>query len=246
MKNLKESNILDLLNDVGFTKHVGGLKATKELINLCDIGKGKYVLDVGCGVGITPCYIAKKYDCKVVGIDILEKMVDSSKKRAEREGIDERVEFRLADAQNLPFEDDFFDVVISEDAIAIMEDKKGVISECVRVTKKGGYVGLCSMSWIKASPPELVEDLSFFGDIPTFDGWQELLKDSGLRDVIGKIYKVTALSEIIDQSRWLGFKDFLKGWYKFLSANRRFIKESSPVARDITNYLGCGIYVGRK
>ena len=43
----------------------------------------------------------------MVGIDILEKMVDSSKKRAEREGIAERVEFRLADAQNLPFEDDF-------------------------------------------------------------------------------------------------------------------------------------------
>jgi len=246
MENKKQPNILELLGDLGFTKHAGGLKATKELIKLCHIGEGKYVLDVGCGVGITPCYIAKRHDCRVVGVDILESMVDSSKKRAKREGVEDRVEFRVAEAQSLLFKDELFDAVISEDAIAVMEDKQSAVCECVRVTKPGGYVGLSNMTWLKAPPSELVEDLSIFGELPTFDGWQELLKGSGLKDMIARIYKVNALSEFIDQSRWLGFKDFFRGWYKFLSAYSRFVKESSPVAKDIAKYLGYGIYVGRK
>ncbi|MDI6888137.1 MAG: class I SAM-dependent methyltransferase [Methanocellales archaeon] len=83
---------------------MGGLKATRELIELCHINKGKYVLDVGCGVGKTPCYVAKMYGCRVVGVDISERMVDRAKERAKREGVENRVEFRVADAQNLPFD----------------------------------------------------------------------------------------------------------------------------------------------
>ena len=56
-----EPAIFDLMADVGLTKHLGSLKATKELLELCCIGEGKYVLDVGCGVGMTPCYIAERY-----------------------------------------------------------------------------------------------------------------------------------------------------------------------------------------
>ena len=60
----------------GFSKHGGGLKATEELIKLCKINRDKYVLDVGCGVGATSCFLWKKHECKVVGIDISEKMVE--------------------------------------------------------------------------------------------------------------------------------------------------------------------------
>jgi len=41
-------------------------------------------LDVGCGVGATPCYITKNYGCKVVGIDILEKMKDKANEKAKK------------------------------------------------------------------------------------------------------------------------------------------------------------------
>ena len=71
----------------GCTKHGGGLKATKELVELCRINKGKYVLDVGCGVGMTACYIAKRHGCKVVGVDISERMIAQVKERAKREGV---------------------------------------------------------------------------------------------------------------------------------------------------------------
>ncbi len=90
---------------------MGGLKATRELIELCLVDKDKYVLDVGCGVEMGACYIAKKCGCRVLGVDIRERMIARSNERTKREGVKDRVEFQVADAQNLPFEDALFDVM---------------------------------------------------------------------------------------------------------------------------------------
>lgn len=115
--------------------HMGGFEATEELIKLCHINKDNYILDVGCGVGITPCYLARKYGCRVIGVDISEKMINLTNKRLKRKSLGDRVELRVADAQNLAFEDNLFDVVISESIIAFVEDKKKALSEYMRVTK---------------------------------------------------------------------------------------------------------------
>jgi arsenite methyltransferase len=105
-------SFFDFAAEVGLTKHMGGIDATEELVKRCHITKDSRVLDVGCGVGATPCFLAKKYGCKVVGIDIVEGMIEKSIKRAKREGVTDRVAFKVADAQDLPFEDQLFDAVI--------------------------------------------------------------------------------------------------------------------------------------
>ena len=63
-----EPTFFDFAAEVGLTKHIGGVEATEALMELCHIGTGKYVLDVGCGAGVTPCFIAQRYDCRVVGV----------------------------------------------------------------------------------------------------------------------------------------------------------------------------------
>ena len=247
-----EPSYFELQAYVGTTKHMGGLKTTRELIELCHINKDKYVLDVGCGVGATPCYLAKRYGCRVVGVDISERMIDRSNERAKREGVENRVKFRLADAQNLPFEDNLFDTVIGEFITGLLDDKQRGANEYLRVTKPGGYVGFNEATWIKTPPPtELVEYLSctygFKGEILTSDGWKELLLGTGLRDVVVRANKVNALSD-----KWDDLKDFLRVWHKALylyirsSAFRRFIKEALSIPKDFLEYFGYGIYVGRK
>ncbi len=72
------------LADIGVTKHVGGLKATDEMLGLCSIDASSYVLDVGCGIGATPCYLAKRCGCRVVGIDIEPKMIERATATARR------------------------------------------------------------------------------------------------------------------------------------------------------------------
>jgi cyclopropane fatty-acyl-phospholipid synthase-like methyltransferase len=72
----------EFIAKLGMTKHYGSMQATRELAELCHVGSGHYVLDVGCGVGATPVYLAKTARCQVVGVDLLQRMIEQSRERA--------------------------------------------------------------------------------------------------------------------------------------------------------------------
>ncbi|MGD9029738.1 MAG: class I SAM-dependent methyltransferase, partial [Anaerolineae bacterium] len=72
---------------LGLTKHIGSMDATRRLIELCHIGRGDLVLDVGTGVGATPSYLARELDCRVVGVDLLEPMIQQARERARMDGV---------------------------------------------------------------------------------------------------------------------------------------------------------------
>ena len=246
----------------GVTKHMGGLKATDELVELCHIDEGKYVLEVGSGVGMTACYIAKRHGCRVVGVDLSEGMVEWSRRRAKNDGLEDRVEFRVADAENLPFENDLFDAVISESVTVFVEEKHRAISEYARVTKPGGYVGLNEGTWMKASPPtDLIEYLHHTmagANFLTGDDWRELLEGSQLRNIVARTYELNALSQWINELRGLTSRDLLdrvRAMAKFVSsmisspAFRKYARRITPSRKTMSKffeYLGYGIYVGRK
>jgi arsenite methyltransferase len=250
----------DFAAEVGFTKHLGGVKATEEIAELCHIGKGSYVLDVGCGAGVTPVYIAKQYDCKVVGVDISEGMIQRSKERAEREGVTDQVEFRVADAQDLPFEDDLFDAVITESVTAFPEDKQKAVDEYARVTKPGGYVGLNESTWLKVPPPpEMVawasQDLGATVKPLTSDEWTGLLEGAGLGEIFVSIREVDVRNETRGMLGRYGCAGMLGVWRKQLilyarnPAYRRFVKsvrQQGLTPKNIDEYFGYGLYVAKK
>ena len=93
----------DMQAAMGHTKHVGGWTSTQELVQLCHLREGQELLYVGCGAGTAATKIALEYECRLVGVDLLETMVESAREWAQRRGVAERTEFRVADAQDLPF-----------------------------------------------------------------------------------------------------------------------------------------------
>ena len=207
---------------------------------------------------MTPCDVAKWHGCRVVGVDIRESMIDQARERARREGVELLIEFRVADAHDLPFEDALFDAVIGESVTAFLEDKRRGVSEYVRVTKPGGYVGLNEMTWMKAGPPTEFVEYYFrtTGTQPeTSDGWQQLLEGAGLTEMVVRTYKMKVLSEYMDGLRRFGLKELLSTGRRFWSlaitspAFRRFARGTIPSVSVITaifEYLGYGIYAGRK
>jgi len=213
----------------GITKHMGGLKTTEQLVELCHINHDKSVLVVGCGVGVTPCYLAKRYGCRAVDVDLSARMVEQSKARAKRKKVENRVEFRVADAQSLPFEDDTFDAVICESVNAFIDDKPKALSEYVRVIKPGGYVGLNEVTWLQTPPQDLAAYLFrvMGAKFMTCNGWENLLEGSGLREITKIVYKTRAMSQWIDEVRQLEFLDFVKAWSRYAYM---FIK--NPAARS--------------
>jgi len=236
--------------------HFGGFRATQELIGLCRVNKGKCVLDVGCGLGVSACYVARKYGCKVVGVDVSGEVVVKAKERAKRKNVEDRVEFVVADAHMLPFKNDLFDIVIGESVLAFL-DKQRALSECVRVTKPGGYVGFNEATWVKEPSAEFVEYISSItgAKLETPSDWKSLLENSGLKNVEVKIHKINMASQFLEEMKYIGLKDFVKGWFKFLflyirnSAFRKYLKKCWPsknILKNFYKHLGYGLYVGRK
>ena len=121
---------------------------TQEMAEMCGVAKGNLVLDLGVGRGVTPCYLAEKYGCDIIGVDISERMLQRAERVTEEKGLTDKVSLRKADAHNLPFEDGSFDVVIVE-CVTTLLDKPKAFSEMYRVLKSGGSLGDLEMTWQK-------------------------------------------------------------------------------------------------
>lgn len=78
---------LDMQARVGITKHLGGFAATNELLARCHVDTAREVLYVGSGIGVGPAYIARRYGCHVVAVDISAQMIAWSRLRAQEEAV---------------------------------------------------------------------------------------------------------------------------------------------------------------
>lgn len=100
--------------------------------------RNKKILDVGCNTGIVLIPLAKRnYD--VIGIDNNPRDVDKTKKNLRGENLSMNI-VKLADARELPFKDESFDIVLLSDILEHTSDPRRVAKESLRVLKKGGLV----------------------------------------------------------------------------------------------------------
>jgi SAM-dependent methyltransferase len=139
-KNLEALNLGDLaLFD---ELHSGGKDATRALANLAGLQPGMNALDVGCGVGGPARTLASEYGCQVVGVDLTDDFVEAATMLTDKVHLSDRVTFRKGSALDLPFEDESFDVVWSQNTFMNIEDKKAAIREAVRVLRPNGILAI--------------------------------------------------------------------------------------------------------
>ena len=113
-----------------------------KLVEACGIGLGMTVLDVAAGTG-NASIPAATAGAKVTASDLTPELFDAGRSRAEAEGVE--LEWVEADAENLPFEDDSFDVVMSSIGAMFAPHHQDVADEMVRVCRPGGTIGM--LNW---------------------------------------------------------------------------------------------------
>lgn len=119
----------------------------QPLLDGAKLKPGQHVLDVACGPGIPSLMAAPLVapDGAVVGIDLAPGMVELAKKKAEEGGLT-NVTFREADAENLPFHDHSFDVVLSNHGLVYTTDRMKALREMWRVLKRDGLIAISTWS----------------------------------------------------------------------------------------------------
>jgi ubiquinone/menaquinone biosynthesis C-methylase UbiE len=117
-------------------------RLTDLMTDALRLDKGHQVLDVGCGVGQPAMRIAQRTGAHVTGIAISQDQIARATELAEAAGLTDKVEFRHADAMELPFPDNSFDAAIAIESIFHMPDRERVFSEIRRVLRPGGRLVL--------------------------------------------------------------------------------------------------------
>ena len=127
---------------VGTTLQIVG----ESLCEALDLRAGERVLDVAAGNGNATLAAARRW-CDVVSTDYVPTLLERGRTRASAEGL--QVQFEQADAENLPYTDHSFDVVMSTFGVMFTPDQDKAAAEMARVCKPGGRIGLAN--WTPAS-----------------------------------------------------------------------------------------------
>jgi len=111
------------------------------LAESADIRAGERVLDVAAGNGNATLAAARRF-AQVTSTDYVPALLDKGRARAQAEGLN--VEFRIADAEALPFEDATFDVALSTFGAMFTPQHERPAQEMLRVVRSGGRIGLAN------------------------------------------------------------------------------------------------------
>lgn len=122
---------------IGTTLQIVG----ETLCEALDLRAGARVLDVAAGNGNATLAAARRW-CDVVSTDYVGALLERGQARAGAEGL--AVQFKEADAENLPFADASFDVVLSTFGVMFTPNQEQAASELARVCKSGGKIGLAN------------------------------------------------------------------------------------------------------
>ena len=133
-----------------YTVGLLGRKYTVRALERLSIVEGETILEIGFGTGHSLKRIAKRVGPagKVYGIDISRKMVEKTKKRLEKEGLEDRAELCCGDAAFLPFNEGGFDAVFMSFALEGLDTPEipRVLAQIKNVLKPDGRLGIIDMS----------------------------------------------------------------------------------------------------
>ena len=124
---------------------------------------GERVVDVGSGTGMDAMVAANAVgvDGRVIGVDMTPEMLDRAREAADEADI-LNVEFREGFAEQLPVEDGWDDVVISNGVINLVPDKLGAYREIARVLKPGGRAQIADICVEKPVPESALQDIDLW------------------------------------------------------------------------------------
>lgn len=230
--------------------HPGGLDATEILAKQCGFSEDNTILDAGCGSGSTSIFLAKRFGCKVIGVDVDHGLLMKANSSAQKENLTHKTAFRYADIQNLPFQDGTFDGAIIQ-ATLIFTEKSKALKMVTKKVRKNGFIGVIELTWKSNPTEEIVQKVS---DVlckasaytEYHDDWINLFNQVGLEVFSAELLDLdfNFRNMLRNEGIFSTSKVVLKSIYN--ESIRRKNNQVSNLFKETKKYLGYGIYICRK
>jgi ubiquinone/menaquinone biosynthesis C-methylase UbiE len=220
---------------IGTTLQIVG----EQLAEACDLRWDERVLDVAAGNGNATLAAARR-GCRVTSTDYVSSLLERGAERARAERLE--VQFQVADAEALPFEDASFDAVLSTFGVMFAPDQPRAAAEMARVCRPGGRIGLAN--W---TPDSLVGRMfkALGKQIPPPPGVQSPAlwgSEAHLRSLFGDSAAAVAVTPRVFKFRFRSAAHFIevfRTWYG--PVHKAFAalppEKAQELERDLTELL---------
>ena len=143
---LQQAGLADLLDPDALAPvdefHVGGRKATVQLLDRLNLARGQRAVDLGCGLGGPARFAAQRSGVAVVGVDLTKEFVATGQELTRMAGLSDRVKHVHASILDLPFEGGVFDAAWMIHVGMNIADKHRIAEQAARVLKPGALFGI--------------------------------------------------------------------------------------------------------
>jgi SAM-dependent methyltransferase len=175
-----DRDLVDRLPDEAVESFAG----VAQPLSLRPLAAGERVVDLGAGGGFDSFVAASAVGPggRIVGVDMTPAMLDKARGTARQMGLD-NVEFREGIIEDVPVDDGWADVVMSNGVLNLVADKPGAMREIVRVLRPGGSLAFADIAVGRDVPAEARCNIDLWTDCiaggQSVDGWLQLLRDAG-------------------------------------------------------------------
>ncbi|HPC25352.1 MAG TPA: class I SAM-dependent methyltransferase [Fervidobacterium sp.] len=222
------------------------IKALGFIGNLSDKTK---IADLGCGTGAQTIVLAQNTEATITALDLYAGSIDKLNATIEKLGLQNRVKGVVGSMDNLPFQNDEFDIIWSEGAIANIGFEKG-LNYWRRFLKKDGYIAATYESWFTDNRPAEIEEwwLSAVPEMATIGYNISIMQKTGY---------IPVAAFILPESCWIDNyfipqkarqEEFLKkhAGNKTVENMIAFLRREADLYSKYKQYYGYVFYIGKK
>lgn len=141
-----------------------------------DMGEQSRILDLACGKGAVAVKLCASLGCAVTGLDILSEFIEYARQKARDYGVEQLCSFRMANVAQAIDGLTGFDCVIWGAAGNVLGDQLQLLTRLIPTVRPGGYILIDDAFLADEGAKPL-----FCGEYPTFEGWMQLFRQTGLQ-----------------------------------------------------------------
>jgi ubiquinone/menaquinone biosynthesis C-methylase UbiE len=229
----------------------GSTKETIRALELTELSKSDNlkIVDIGCGSGGQTITLAQHLEGEITAVDLFPQFLDELKVKSEKLGLQHKIRTLCQSMDDLPFENEEFDLIWSEGAIYSMGFEAG-IKNWRKFLKTGGHLAVSEITWLTNSRPREIEEYwqKEYPEIDTAAGKIRILEQNGYSLVGYFVLSPDSWLKNYYQPMEENFSVFLEKHHHSASANRVVEEHQEEIRlyQKFKDYYSYGFYIAQK